>query len=274
MGCALSVGAEQAPPRELRLAQELDAEGDHVAAAVAFRRLAALEADAITEGRWLWLAAYEYARANEFRRSNHLLDRAEDLAPLEVEYPAAWLRAENALARRDWGAAIFHFESFGAATDDPAVRLFAARAAASAHLSAGDLAAARHALREDERVQALDRYSAGKDKRVWLGGLLGVIPGFGYFYSGEIGNGVRSMILNGLFIWGMRETAHRSQWGTFAAISFFEVTWYTGSIYGGIDAAKRHNAERLMDTTDAIRGSEHVVPALKSAPLISLNLVF
>ena len=72
-----------------------------------------------------------------------------------------------------------------------------------------------------------------------FGGVLGLVPGLGYAYSGEYANAVRSLILNSLFIWGMVETADDDQWGLFALVTFGEFTWYSGSIYGGIDAAHR-----------------------------------
>ena len=74
---------------------------------------------------------------------------------------------------------------------------------------------------------------------------MGLIPGFGYFYSGEYASGLRAILLNGLFIYGMIDTADKDEWGAFAVISFFEFTWYGGSIYGGIDAAYRYNRQRV-----------------------------
>ena len=35
-------------------------------------------------------------------------------------------------------------------------------------------------------------------KKPWLGGVLGLVPGLGYVYSGEYANAARSLILNGL----------------------------------------------------------------------------
>ena len=82
----------------------------------------------------------------------------------------------------------------------------------------------------------------------WVGGVLGLVPGLGYVYSGEFANGARSLILNGLFIWGMVETAEREQWAAFSVLTFFEFTWYSGSIYGGAEA----------DADGAVCGDFHV----------------
>ena len=100
------------------------------------------------------------------------------------------------------------------------------------------------------------------------------MPGCGYFYSGEIANGVRSLLLNGLFIWGMVETAEDKEWAVFSAITFFEITWYTGSIYGGIDAAHRHNHDRLHRAIDALDGRAVMQPDPALLPEIGIRFRF
>jgi len=262
-----------------RIALDLDADGEYEASAVTFRRQALLEQDAQRAGQWYWFAAYEYAKDKKWSLSNRMLDRAEDAAPLAVAIPSAWLRAENALRTRDWNAAVFHFDSMrlGAATDD--LRLFATRGAAAAHLRNRDITAARAVLAEYGQppgtlLASIDLYAEGRDKRPWLGGLLGIIPGCGYLYSGEYWNATRSLLLNTLFIWGMYETGRRDQWAAFGVIGFFELTWYSGSIYGGVDAAQRHNRNRLDATVNAIRGDQQLSPDTTQIPLIALGFAF
>ena len=128
---------------------------------------------------------------------------------------------------------------------------------------------------ETHSLQALEEYANGKDKSPLIGGLWGLIPGAGYFYSGEPANGFRSLLLNALFIYGLIDTAEKEQWGAFTAIAFFEVTWYSGSIYGGMDSAHRHNKERLDETLYAIDGqtSYHPDPGI-TAPIFKLKIVF
>ena len=273
--CAMSARAED--PAQLAL--RLDAEGRRDAAAIEFRRLALAEPDAETAARWFWLAAHEYAQAEQPERSSRMLDRAEDAAPLALPAPVAWLRAENALAERDWASAAFHFDSLRLKADADDVREFAARGTAVAHLRAKDLAAARRALADapedlDSARAALDRYAARRDKKPWLGGVLGLVPGLGYVYSGEYANAARSLILNGLFLWGMVETAEEDQWGLFAVATFAEFTWYSGSIYGGIDAAHRHNQRRMETVAEEIRGAKSLRPDHAQVPLFTLKFEF
>jgi len=265
---------------DVRLALELKADGEREAAAIQFRRLALEEeADAERASRWLWLSAHEYANERKWVQSNRQLDRAEERSGTSLEVPVAWLRAENAMKLSDWDTAAFHFESMRQSSEEEAFRSFATRGVAAAALRAGDSARAREILLDAATVpktalQGLDRYDRGRDKKPWLGGVLGIIPGLGFMYSGEYANGVRSMILNGLFIWGMVETGRRDQWGAFAAITFFELTWFSGSIYGGIDSAERYNQRRLDEAVESLRGTDRPEPTRGNLPLFHLKFDF
>jgi hypothetical protein len=278
MAAALTAGAVRAEAPG-RLALELAGEGRREAAAIEFRRLALAAGDAETAGRWYWLAAQEYAQGRDWEASNRMLDRAEDAAPFALAAPVAWRRAENALGQRDWPAAAFHFDSLrlkGGADD---WREFSARGAAAARLRENNLPAARAALAAApgdpaEARAALEGYAGRRNKRPWLGGVLGLVPGLGYVYSGEYANAARSLILNSLFIWAMVETAEDDEWGLFAVVTFAEFTWYSGSIYGGMDAAHRHNQRRLDAAADAVRGGRRLRPDLGQVPVFSLGFEF
>jgi hypothetical protein len=123
-------------------------------------------------------------------------------------------------------------------------------------------------------VQALDEYIHASKKSPLIGGLAGLFPGGGYWYSGEIANGFRSLLMNSLFMFGMYHTAEHNQWGAFGVITFFEITWYSGSIYGGIDAAHRYNRDRMKQCIDELN-----VPNIEpnqeiTIPLFQLRVVF
>ncbi|NLB65479.1 MAG: hypothetical protein GX803_03300 [Lentisphaerae bacterium] len=262
-----------------RLALNLSNEGRHEAAATEYRRLALAVADPIAAGQWYWWAAHEYARGRQVEASNRMLDRAEDAAPLALNMPVAWLRAENASVAGDWAAARFHYDSLRLAADAESLHETALRGAAAARLREGDADGARQTLAGDgpELVaarEAMAKYAGRRDKKPWVGGVLGLVPGLGYVYSGEYASATRSLILNSLFIWGMVEAADRDLWGVFAVVTFAEMTWYSGSIYGGIDAAHRHNARRLNETATVVRGSGRAAPDMAAWPLVTLHFQY
>ena len=57
-------------------------------------------------------------------------------------------------------------------------------------------------------------------------------------------------------------------------LTFAEFTWYSGSIYGGIDAAHRHNQRRLDDAVAEIRGERRLQPDFSAVPIVALKFEF
>jgi hypothetical protein len=272
IGITLAAGlirAAEAPPLPLALERE----GQHHLAALEYRRLAHGEPDAANAGRWYWLAAHAYAAGNDWPLVGRMLDQAEDLAPLELSVPVSWLRAEQALAERDWPSAEFYFESLGQNAGETAWRDVALRGRATARLHRGDVVGARVGL-DGEPLAAVDHYAVGRNRRPWVGGLLGLVPGLGYAYAGETGNALRSLFLNSLFIWGLVETAEDDQWAVFSVLAFAEFTWYSGSIYGGIDAAHRYNQRRLDRTVEEVRGGTRPRPSHTVVPVLTIRFDF
>ena len=218
----------------LTLARELAGQGDHAGAALEFRRLALDRGDAAERSGFFWAAGHAYWKSGDLVLADRMLDRADDEQPLP---PAgALVRSEVAYAGRAGDEAMFYLEGVLHGAGTPEEKSYAARRLAELRLRAGDIDGARAALEASplphaDGGQGLDWYAAGRDKTPWVGGVLGIIPGLGYFYAGEYANGFRSIILNAIFIYGMVDTARDDDWGAFSVITFFEFTWYSGSIY-------------------------------------------
>ncbi|MBQ6924969.1 MAG: hypothetical protein IJQ73_10040 [Kiritimatiellae bacterium] len=272
-----SASAPAAEAERLALAASLLETGDNARAALEYRRLAAdLEPDDPSLPGLYLAAADAYRRDGAWERMTKVLDHAED-AGAGGTPQLLLLRAEQAEGAQDWvSAGDYAAELAQASAGNARLAAWARGTAASDYLRSHGIDDARGAVAGDSaREAALDRYLAGHDKSPTVGGLLGIVPGLGYAYSGEWGNMFRSLFLNGLFGWAMFECADREQWGLFAVTTFFEVTWYTGSIYGGIDAAHRYNRRRLDDAVRELRGDE--APALRPGgrvDLFSLHLDF
>jgi hypothetical protein len=254
----ICASADSSAEARLSLASSLFESGDYARSALEYRRLAADLEPLDKSLPDLYLAAADAYRANgAWDRMEKMLDHAEDAGAAESA-PLLLLRTEQAEGARNWVSAADYAEELAVAgKKDERLSRWAQGAAASDYLRAGDAEAARGAVAGDAgREAAIDRYLAGHDKSPRIGGLLGLVPGLGYAYSGEWGNMFRSIFLNGIFGWAMFECADHDQWGLFAVTTFFELTWYSGSVYGGIDAAHRYNRNRLDMTVRELRGDE------------------
>jgi tetratricopeptide (TPR) repeat protein len=275
----LSAAAACADPFAQRLAHDLMDDGDYAGATLEYRRLALAADQAPARAGWYWAAGYAYGQAAAWSEAERMLDRAEDAYP-GLGPAATLLRGRSAYARGRYDEAAYFFESAArSAGDEGAVRRYAARQLAATHVQREQPAAARTALvdsgsAEDAGRSALQDLEEGRDRSPALGGWLGVVPGLGYAYAGEYANATRSLILNSLFIWGLVSTAEEEQWGAFAVISFFEITWYTGSIYGGVDASHRFNQRRRARAIEAITAGAVMTPDYEALPAVRLKISF
>lgn len=261
-----------------QLAHKLVGEGDHKGAAIEYRRLALMTEEAEQRAGYYWAAAHQYWQVNNCELAIKMLDRAEDNSE-NLTTESLILRAELALENDSLQEAKFYLQSIMESNTGKDVKALASRRLAEAMISEGRISKAKETLLaspldNSAGLAALDNYAKGRNKTPRLGGLLGMIPGLGYAYSGEYSNALRCLILNGLFIYAMIDTADDEEWGAFSAITFFELTWYSGSVYGGIDSAHRYNRDRLNNCLKAIKGDSKFSADLKQIPVVSLKFEF
>jgi hypothetical protein len=275
---ALVCSVRASPDGSLSLACDLSRSGDHTQAAVEFRRLALGTEKAAEQGAYYWMAGYEYWKADRTEQAERMLGLAEDAAP-DREVEVFWLRAENSLKRNRLNEAGFYYESLVTEGRPEKVRNRAAKKLAAARLKSRDFEGARKALSSlpeggDRGLAAVGLYEKGRDKSPMIGGLLGLVPGMGYAYSGEYANAGRSLFLNALCIWGIVSFAEDETWGGVAVVGFAEMTFYTGSVYGGVDAAARYNRSRFEKTAGAIGARGAFEPDFSALPVLNLNFEF
>ncbi len=274
--CIVTACPTPGPAADRRLALDLAGERQHALAALEFRRLALAAGTPAHQSGYFWAAAQQYHAAGDSERTRKMLDYAEDADPALLDM-IVWLRLESALQEDDRQAARFHAQSL-AAGETPPLRTLARLALAELAVRQGDIQIATSELPDipqaHDMQKAIDVYAAGRDRSPRLGGMLGIVPGLGYAYAGEYANALRSLLLNAIFIYGMVETAERDQWGAFAVITFLEITWYSGSIYGGIDAAHRFNRHRLQACIHVIRAPGFSTPVYEALPSVTLRYTF
>lgn len=280
-GFASSVDAEEpAGPRSIpdhRLAMELAREGDALGAALEYRRLALASDEAQVRAGWHVAAATCYLDAEAPERAERQLDAAEE-AGLDATAPVMALRARAAEAQHQPSAAAYFWQAAMTAPEaEP--RQWAARRLAALRIRERHGEDAESALRasggdETAALEAVDRWASASSRSPRVGGWLGLIPGLGYAYSGEYANAARSAILNGLFLWIMTRCAEDDEWGVFALAGFFEFTWYSGSIYGGMDAAHRYNLRLDQRAEREIIGDADMRLDPGALPLIRFNYRF
>jgi putative component of membrane protein insertase Oxa1/YidC/SpoIIIJ protein YidD len=72
-------------------------------------------------------------------------------------------------------------------------------------------------------------------------GLLGIIPGLGYAYSSHYKTAVAAMIVIGLTTAATIEAHNQGNEGLAVSVGLLSIGWYSGSIFGSVESAKRYN---------------------------------
>jgi TolA-binding protein len=77
-----------------------------------------------------------------------------------------------------------------------------------------------------------------------LAGLLsGIVPGSGHFYTGRWRDGAIALLLNGAFLAAGVEAVMAGNEAAAGLLLFFEAAWYSGAIYGAVNAAHKYNRD-------------------------------
>jgi tetratricopeptide (TPR) repeat protein len=104
-----------------------------------------------------------------------------------------------------------------------------------------------------------------------LAGLLSAaIPGTGHFYAGRFRDGAIALLLNGAFLAAGIEAVQSGNEAAAGLLLFFEAAWYSGSIYGAVNAAHKFNRdseEQFLQSLERqhrsdLRSLGRVTPAL------------
>ena len=73
------------------------------------------------------------------------------------------------------------------------------------------------------------------------GTLSAMLPGAGHLYCDRPRDGVVSLVLNGVFLWGTYAAIQEEQWALAGILGFFELGWYSGNIVSSANAAHKWN---------------------------------
>ncbi|MCJ7645994.1 tetratricopeptide repeat protein [bacterium] len=92
-----------------------------------------------------------------------------------------------------------------------------------------------------------------KRKSRSLAGVLSVIPGLGYVYTGNYQTGIASFVVNSLLIWGTYNSFSKGNKGVGFTLGFFGFGFYSGNIYGSINSAVKYNERQKADFLDGFR---------------------
>lgn len=100
-------------------------------------------------------------------------------------------------------------------------------------------------------------------KNLWVAGILGIVPGAGQIYSGYWPSGIASFLGNAVLLGLTTVAVQRREYGFAAGVGTLAAMTYGGSIYAGIEAARRTNRLGVQKLDTSLREYSWSFPVLQ-----------
>jgi len=206
-----------------------------------------------------YLSAGEYARA--IQSLKELMRTFPDGRYVEQ---AQFRISEGYLRSNQAGAAITSLRNLAIVTDDDGLRdeayyrmgwIYIGMAQwEQAQMVFAEIShAGRNAYRLEDLKRALDEVPKMKQKSPGLAGTLAVIPGAGYLYCGRYQDALIALLVNGGLIWAAYESFDKELYALGSMITFVEIGFYAGSIYGSVASAHKYNRKNERQWIEKLR---------------------
>ncbi|MEN8243509.1 MAG: tetratricopeptide repeat protein [Thermodesulfobacteriota bacterium] len=250
---------------QFEYAESLFAASDYFMAASEYKRFihlfpehARVEEAAYKVGQ-CYLLAGQYARAlQSFKKliRTYADGRYSDQAQFSM--------SEAYLSSNQAGAAINTLRNLAIVTDDVETKDEAYYQMCWIYIGMGQWEQARMVLdgisqerRNSYRIEALSR-SLNKEPKMkrkspGLAGTLAVIPGAGYLYCGRYQDALIALLVNGGLIWAAYESFSNDLYALGSVITFVEIGFYSGNIYGSVASAHKYNRKNERQWIDQLR---------------------
>lgn len=104
-------------------------------------------------------------------------------------------------------------------------------------------------------VKRLDERGDFSRKDPLVAGALSLIPGVGHMYLGMWNVGIAALTWNALFAFATGWSIATGQWGVAAVLGVFEMSWFSGTMFGALNGAMRYNHDVEQNWIDEVSGA-------------------
>jgi tetratricopeptide (TPR) repeat protein len=107
------------------------------------------------------------------------------------------------------------------------------------------------------------------------GGLSAVIPGAGYFYCGRYYDGLTAFFVNAALMCAAYESFSNGNEALGGIITLVETGFYTGTIYGSVSSAHKHNQRNTINFIEKLKQNTKIgLSGYKDGVMISFQYAF
>lgn len=193
-----------------------------------------------------------WTEKKDFSQARHHFQRAREMAAGSgVAQEAQWQAAVSYLREERWKESAAEFRKI-----DPNSKLYP---------------------RADYWAKGLEEIEEVPQKSPTTAGILAVLPGAGHLYCERYRDAGIAFVLNAAFIWGMVEAFKHENYVLGGILTFFEIGWYSGSIYSAVSSAHKYNRDKKKDYLDGLERGERFSVGISfrdKQPFFSLRYAF
>lgn len=253
--CAVKAGQTASVDADVQFeyADSLYAAGDFLMAAAEYKRFIFLFPGHIRVEEAAYNVGLCHLSARQYSRAVQSFKKIMLSYPDGLYKDQAQLRISEAyLDSNQAGAAITSLRNLAFATDDAGVRNEAYYRMGWVYIGMGQWEQAltvfaeisqegRNTYRLEDLSSALMKEPKMKQKSSTLAGTLSIIPGAGYLYCGRYQDALIALLVNGGLIWAAYEAFSNDLYALGSVITFVEIGFYAGNIYGSVASAHKYN---------------------------------
>jgi len=241
----------------LGFADTLFAEGDYFRAITEYKRFMFSYPHHPRAGQVHLQIGLAYLRGQQWEDARRTFQGiAQQHAPEEVGLEAAFLMGETAYLQGRYMQAIMDLRLLAERVGQTPTGQKARYRLGWSHLRARQWSAAAQAFEAVDPLSPLFPSARSLAEAVrqaeelprkspaLAGALSAVVPGMGHFYTGRLRDGLMALLLNGAFLVAGLEAIMAGNEAAAGLLFFFEAAWYSGTIYGAVNAAYKHNRDQ------------------------------
>lgn len=240
----------------LGFADALFNDGDYYRAITEYKRFLFFYASDARAGRVRLQIGRAYMRAQQWEEARKAFAAlAQQHADPEIRAEAAYLIGETSFQQQRYAQAIADLRPVAERYGQTPVGERARYLLGWSHLRARQWPEATQAFESVDTASPLfpssrtladaarDAQSLPRKSPALAGLMSAVVPGTGHFYTGRWRDGTIALLLNGAFLAAGIEAVSAGNEAAAGLILFFEAAWYSGAIYGAVNAAQKYNRD-------------------------------
>lgn len=101
--------------------------------------------------------------------------------------------------------------------------------------------------------QLIENQRNKKYKKLYVAGMLSVLPGVGYVYSKHYQTAFTSLLINSLMFYATYSSIKSKNYGMSALVGIFGFSFYIGNIFGSIKSVSRYNINLNNELVDKLK---------------------